>query len=59
MKYQATRNGQYIGEPKKDRPAAQQIVCDDMEFSKKAYEAGWITKKQFETNRWYVLKVRS
>ena len=44
-KHQATRNGQYIGEPKNDRPAAQQVVCDDRDFTMKAYKDGWITKE--------------
>lgn len=59
MKYQATRNGQYIGEPKNDRPAAQQVIVDDRDFTLKAYKAGWITKEQLEACWWNVIKVRS
>ena len=57
-KHQATRNGQYIGEPKADRPAAQQVVCDDMEYRQRAYNNGWISKTHFERYRWHIIKVR-
>jgi len=58
-KHQATRNGQHIGEPQNDRPAAQQIVNDDMDATMKAYQAGWITKEQLKACRWNVIKARA
>ena len=58
MKHQATRDGQYIGEPQNDRSAAQQIVNEDMDFSKKSYDAGWITKEQLKACHWHIIKVR-
>ena len=57
-KHQATRNGQYIGEPKADRPAAQQVVCDDQDFTMKSYKDGWITKEQLKACSWHIIKVR-
>ena len=57
-KFQATRDGAYIGEPKDDRPAAQQIVNDDMDFTKKAFVDSWITQEQLEACTWHIRKVR-
>ena len=57
-KYQATRNGQFIGEPKDDRPAAQQVVNDDMDFTKKAFVDSWITQEQLEACAWHIRKIK-
>jgi hypothetical protein len=58
-KHQATRNGQYIGEPKDDRPAAQQVVVEDQDRTMAAYKSGWISKAQLEACRWHIIKVRA
>jgi hypothetical protein len=58
MKYQATRNGQFIGEPKNTKSEAQQVIDEDKAHSKACLEQGWITKRGFDTTRWYIRKVR-
>lgn len=67
MKYQATRNGQFIGAPQATREAAETIIAEDREHTVACFDQGWITTFRHYANgedyasrecRWSVRKVR-
>ena len=65
MKFQATRNGQFIGAPQPTREAADAVIAEDKEHTRACFEQGWINTlvhyanadEYVKANNWTVRRV--
>lgn len=58
MKYQATRDGQFIGAPQKIREDAQKIIDADKKRAQECAAKGWISSSAYLATRWNIRKVK-